>query len=929
MSSYGSNEGPPQGGHHGGGPPMDDRQGGGRGGAGFPQRTPDRGSTYYPRSKPRSNNPPQSLDHFKRGYKERKDMREREEVFLLQHQQGPRGGGSGRHTRDWRRHDQLPDSMRRSDQPFILQGFNVTEWIERNSNPHADVEGALTDAYQNYREAFQSGKAMTALIAAAARRRLIRLAQTCWRFMDKAGLEKNVFHYNAMISVTEKDKNLRAALDLLKEMDDRGIEKNEITYSSAISACEKTGQWRVAIDLLDRMEREGSARSTIAYNAAISACEKGMVPTRACEVFQRMKRFGIEPSVVSYSALISAAEKGGQWKLALKILEDMKVAGFQGNVVAYSAAISAVAKGQQWEIALRLFREIQSCGGSPSIITYNATMTALEKGMQWERALGLFEEMKMKNLPITVVSYGSAISACDKGLQYRQCLEYLDEMTEMGIEKNVIIFGAAMSCMEKCCRPDISFQLMDRMKLEGVAPNVHIYNSVISACARCNMWEKGHQLFLEMDENGVKKDVVTYNAVLDAVASQMELGRDLFREGIDKGFYAQVSRLGKQWFELDLHFLSLGGGEIALTWWFEECLTPFLEDTKKLEPIHTISIVTGYGKTRTRGRRQGNDGMKKRVQAMLKYMGVKEMPEDNAGRVRVDKAALVEHAKNVNGRIVFDTDRYTEWKDTETTANQVPDVPQKIRARFKPQNPSMGGPPFTRIETEHTSPEYLLEYQKQTAAQTAAEEKALLDSPRREDWRDRDGSSFRGQRFNEERGPRGARPQDGPRWRGPDRRNDDRRGSWNSEGGGNFNRGGHGRYGDDNPRFERRRSSQDHYYGPSGGGPNEGGAPRPPGGGKESYYGPGNGGGRGQPRHGSFDDQRGWHENRGGPPPSTKMEPNVEREASSEHRQQQPEDQVQRKRGYDDIATQPPSEAGRGYSLEPAASRPRHEEPAT
>jgi pentatricopeptide repeat protein len=47
--------------------------------------------------------------------------------------------------------------------------------------------------------------------------------------MDKAGLVKNVFHYNAMISVTEKDKNLRAALDLLKEMDDRGIEKNEIT----------------------------------------------------------------------------------------------------------------------------------------------------------------------------------------------------------------------------------------------------------------------------------------------------------------------------------------------------------------------------------------------------------------------------------------------------------------------------------------------------------------------------------------------------------------------------------------------------------------------------------------------------------------------------------------------------------------------------
>jgi hypothetical protein len=62
----------------------------------------------------------------------------------------------------------------------------------------------------------------------------------------------------------------------------------------------------------------------------------------------------------------------------------------------------------------------------------------------------------------------------------------------------------------------------------------------------------------------VARDVVTYNAVLDAVSSQIALGRKLFQEGVEKGFYARVSRVGTQWFELDFHFLSLGGGEIAL-----------------------------------------------------------------------------------------------------------------------------------------------------------------------------------------------------------------------------------------------------------------------------------------------------------------------------------------------------------------------------
>jgi pentatricopeptide repeat protein len=322
--------------------------------------------------------------------------------------------------------------------------------------------------------------------------------------------------------------------------------------------------------------------------------------------------------------------------------------------------------------------------------------TALEKGLQWERALDLFDEMKMKNMPVTVVSYGSAISACEKGLQYRQCLEYLDEMTEMGIKKNVIIFGAAMSCMEKSCRADIAFQLMERMKLENVAPNVHIYNSAISACARCNLWEKGYELFKEMDPARVARDVVTYNAVLDAVSSQVELGRSLFKEGVEKGFYSRVSRLGTQWLELDLHFLSLGGGEIALGWWFEECLVPYLVNTSKLEAVQSISIVTGYGKTRSRGARMNDDGMRLRVKAMLKYMNIKEAPQPNKGRIHIDKVALVEEVKRNKGRIHFDIEGYTRFKEDETTSNKFPDVPQQVRPRFRPALPGEG-PPGTFI----------------------------------------------------------------------------------------------------------------------------------------------------------------------------------------------------------------------------------------
>lgn len=727
---------------------------------------PDRGQTFMPSTSDIPDNAPQPLDHFKRGYNERAELRERETTGFNSVLNRPSPQPSEGHNHDslmsnsisqisqgnstqgepkkWQppagvqdRNEECSqlaqthppnyygpsassnfkdDKQQRSyiisfnnnynkydDKQYTRSsnsyddrqqrnysnrhmkgnnpGFSMEEVVDRLCHPRTNVFEEMDHARNASPESFQSGRAITAILSQLGRRRQMRVAMQVWRWMESThGITRNVFHYNALINVCEKIKDWKGALDLLRQMDDESVPKNEITYSSAISACEKGGNWRTALDLLKTMKEKRIMPTAIAYNAAISACEKGLNPSKALEIFDEMKREGVRPTVVTFSALISACEKGQQWKLALQVLEEMK-ATFGPNVIAYSAAISALSKGQQWEKAWELFCEIEQSGEKLSVVTYNATMTALEKGLQWERALDLFDEMKFKDMPVTVVSYGSAISACEKGYQWRQCLEYLDEMTERKIAKNVIIFGAAMSCMEKSCRADIAFQLMERMNLEGVRPNVHIYNSAISACARCKLWQKGFELFKEMDEVGVKRDVVTYNAVLDAVCSQVDLAEQIFHEGVGRGFYAKVSRLGTQWLELDLHFLSLGGGETALRWWFEKCLVPYLGDSKELASVKSIDIVTGYGKTRARGARKGDDSMRKRVRAMLSFMNVCEVVQPNLGRIHIDKLALMKEVERNCGSIIFDAHGYEQFKLQEGLDEPYSDAPQFVRPR--------------------------------------------------------------------------------------------------------------------------------------------------------------------------------------------------------------------------------------------------------
>lgn len=141
---------------------------------------------------------------------------------------GARGGGPG--GIGSRRYMDDPWGYR--DRPTVLQGLDINALMDRLAELSHDTDKlfAELDRVRNeYKQIFDTGKAMTALISVAARRKQIGLGHAVWDWMDLAKLYKNTFHYNSMISVAEKAKNYQQALDLLNEMTDRNIPKNEVT----------------------------------------------------------------------------------------------------------------------------------------------------------------------------------------------------------------------------------------------------------------------------------------------------------------------------------------------------------------------------------------------------------------------------------------------------------------------------------------------------------------------------------------------------------------------------------------------------------------------------------------------------------------------------------------------------------------------------
>lgn len=205
----------------------------------------DHGESFVPGAGP-ERMAPKSMDHFQRGYRERADQRDKEGYTKDQQPQhrGPRRGpprrGPPRGEEPWN------NNNNRTERPTILQGFNVLEFLDLLTEYEHDrrkVFDELDRARAVHAEPFENGKALTALISSAARRRNVHMAGLIWSWMDVAKVDKNTFHYNSMISATEKSRNYRQALALMREMEKRNIPKNEVTYVYSAGGANSLTVW--------------------------------------------------------------------------------------------------------------------------------------------------------------------------------------------------------------------------------------------------------------------------------------------------------------------------------------------------------------------------------------------------------------------------------------------------------------------------------------------------------------------------------------------------------------------------------------------------------------------------------------------------------------------------------------------------------------
>jgi pentatricopeptide repeat protein len=330
---------------------------------GIERRRPDSGQNFLPVSNVPDNSP-RPLDHFKRGYNERMECREREMTGLnnllpydrlspipkastleqkkwqpppsvpresdhnsnineeeerIQGAQsqsnnyyGPPGGSNN--YNDDKLQQQQPPSYNNSNanthdnNTSFNNNYNKYDdkLYTRSSNNYDDRSHQSRNFNNSYKAGGSSGVSMEEVVD-----RLCHPRANVFEELDLARSTSPEFFLSgraitAVLSQLGRRRQMRVAMQVWRWMEQtQGITRNVYHYNALINVCEKIKDWKGALDLLKQMDEENVPKNEITYSSAISACEKGGNWRTALDLLKTMKEKKIMPTAIAYNAGMS------------------------------------------------------------------------------------------------------------------------------------------------------------------------------------------------------------------------------------------------------------------------------------------------------------------------------------------------------------------------------------------------------------------------------------------------------------------------------------------------------------------------------------------------------------------------------------------------------------------------------------------------
>ncbi|XP_017700781.2 pentatricopeptide repeat-containing protein At4g21065-like [Phoenix dactylifera] len=173
-------------------------------------------------------------------------------------------------------------------------------------------------------------------------------------YVEKVGLEGDVFIRNSLIDMYAKCGSIAHAVQVFHSMSERDLH----SWTTLITGLASHGFGKEALDVFSQMQRMGVVPDATTFVVVLSACSHAGLAVEGLEIFDSMERVhGVVPELKHYGCMVDLLSRAGLLDRAYKLVSSMPI---EPNLAILGALLSACRIHDNLEIAELVSKKIKS-----------------------------------------------------------------------------------------------------------------------------------------------------------------------------------------------------------------------------------------------------------------------------------------------------------------------------------------------------------------------------------------------------------------------------------------------------------------------------------------------------------------------------------------------------------------------------------------
>lgn len=179
-------------------------------------------------------------------------------------------------------------------------------------------------------------------------------AKSLHAYVEKVGLEGDVFIRNSLIDMYAKCGSIIHAVQVFNRMSERDLH----SWTALITGLASHGFGKEALDAFSQMQRMNVVPDSTTFVAVLSACSHAGLAVEGLEIFDSMERIhGVVPELKHYGCMVDLLSRAGLLDCAYELVSNMPM---EPNLAILGALLSACRIHDDLEIGELVSKKIDS-----------------------------------------------------------------------------------------------------------------------------------------------------------------------------------------------------------------------------------------------------------------------------------------------------------------------------------------------------------------------------------------------------------------------------------------------------------------------------------------------------------------------------------------------------------------------------------------